>query len=66
MTDKRPHISRRVKRYGNVTRGWDWKTTPELLEAADTLRVRLGIDKTQMIEDALREYIEKHAEKPDP
>ena len=51
-----PH-NRRSARYARLVRGWDWRTTPELLAEAEKLRQRLGVDKTQMIEEAIRAYI---------
>ena len=54
-----PH-KRRAARYARLVRGWDWRTTPELLAEAEDLRQRLGVDKTQLIEDAVRAYIAQH------
>lgn len=49
--------TRRQLRYGKLVRGWDWRTTPELLERADKARERLNITKTELIERAIEKYI---------
>ena len=54
------HPKRRSARYGRCVRGWDWRATPELLAEAEELRQRLRVDKTQLIEDAVRAYIAQH------
>ena len=54
-----PPPSRRQKRYGKLVRGWDWRTDPDLLEKAETTRNALGITRTEFIERAIAELIEK-------
>lgn len=56
-TDKKP--SRRQLRYGKLVRGWDWRTSPELLEKANDFRKINKLAKTELIEQALEKYIEK-------
>lgn len=46
--------AQRAARYGKLVRGWDWRTTPELLEDAEALAARLGMSKTQLLEHAIR------------
>jgi len=50
---------RRIKRYGKLVRGWDWRTDPELLERAEKSRIRLNATRTQYIEQAILLMIEK-------
>lgn len=52
---------RRVERYGKLVRGWDWRTTPDLLAEAEALATRLGMNRTQLLEHALRRLIEQSA-----
>lgn len=52
--------TRRPDRYGRLVQGWNWRTTPELLEMADQAREKLGINKTEMIEQALKDFINRH------
>jgi predicted DNA-binding protein len=51
--------SRRSLRYGKLVRGWDWRTSPELLEKANEARERLNLTKTELIERAIEKYIEE-------
>ena len=48
---------RRSERYGKLVQGWNWRTTPELLEIADQARERLGLDKTEFLEQAIKHFI---------
>ncbi len=45
--------SRRSIRYGQLVRGWSWRTTLERLERMEGLRKRLGISKTEFLEMAI-------------
>lgn len=46
-------VSRKV-RYGQLVRGWDWRTTPERLKQMETCATyMLKIDKTTLIEFAV-------------
>ena len=49
--------NRRQTRYGKLKRGWDWRTTPERLEKAESLVEKLGITKTEFLEAAIDLYI---------
>ena len=51
--------ARRQSRYGNLVRGWDWRTTPELLEQADDAREKLNLSQTEFLERAITELIKK-------
>lgn len=53
--------ARRAERYGKLVRGWDWRTTPDLLAEAEALATRLGMNRTQLLEHALRRWIEETA-----
>jgi len=53
--------ARRAERYGKLVRGWDWRTTPDLLAEAEALATRLGMNRTQLLEHALRRLIEQSA-----
>lgn len=54
--------SRRSLRYGKLVRGWDWRTTPELLEKAETKRKEINLSRTEFLELALTKLIENEAE----
>jgi len=57
--------ARRQKRYGKPkVRGWSWKTFPELLDKADTVRKELGLDKTEFIELAFQTVVDLHEAAP--
>jgi len=43
-------MSDRPNRYGELIRGWDWRTRPERLTKAEKRRRELGINRTQFIE----------------
>jgi len=49
--------SRRKQRYGKLVRGWDWRTTPGLLEQAERDRKRLGLSRTEYLENAIMEKL---------
>ena len=49
--------SRRSLRYGKLVRGWDWRTTPELLEKAEAKRNELNLGKTEFLELAITSYL---------
>ena len=55
-----PAPTKRQARYGRLVRGWDWRTTPERLQMAEKLRLAQGITRTELIERAIDEYLEKH------
>jgi hypothetical protein len=44
----------RERRYGKLTRGWDFRTYPELLEQAKQKAEHMGLSQTEFIEYALR------------
>lgn len=44
----------RKQRYGNLVRGWGFRTYPDLLEKAEQAANRLGMTKTEFIEYSLR------------
>lgn len=50
--------ARRIARYGKLVRGWNWRTTPELLKKADAKRQELGISQTELLERALIAFLE--------
>lgn len=52
-------MSNRKERYGKLVRGWDWRTTPDLLHRADIARKRQRMTKTEFIEYALNLAIKK-------
>lgn len=52
-------ITRRQTRYGTLVRGWDWRTTPDLLEQAEEARQKLNLSQTEFIERAITELIER-------
>lgn len=52
--------ARRGARYGRLVNGWRWRTTPDLLERADALRERLGLDQTQLIETAIQRLLDEN------
>lgn len=45
---------------GNTIRGWAWRTFQERLDSAEAVRVKLGINQTEMLERALDEFIERN------
>lgn len=51
--------SRRQVRYGNLIRGWDWRTTEELLDKAEKTRLEMKLSKTEFLERAIKELIER-------
>jgi hypothetical protein len=51
--------SRRSQRYGKLVRGWEWRTTPELLDKAESIKKKLNITRTELIERAIAELIER-------
>lgn len=48
----------RSLRYGKLVRGWDWRTTPELLEKAEAKRKELNLNRTEFLEKAINHLIE--------
>lgn len=52
-------MTRRESRYGNLERGWAWRTTAERLERAEAQRQRIGASKTQFLEMAVDGLIER-------
>lgn len=50
--------TRRSHRYGKLVRGWDWRTTPELLAKAETKRKELNLSQTEFLELAINKLIE--------
>lgn len=56
---KAPQPSLRAMRYGKLVRGWDWRTKQELLDAAEKARTKMKLTKTEFLELALRELIER-------
>lgn len=55
-------LFRRSLRYGKLVRGWDWRTTPDLLEKAEAKRKELNLSRTEFLELAINKLIET----PDP
>ncbi len=51
--------ARRQSRYGKLVRGWEWRTSPELLEQAEIARSELKLTQTEFLERAITELIEK-------
>lgn len=51
--------ARRQSRYGKLVRGWDWRTTQELLDSAEQARLKLNLDRTEFLERAIAELIER-------
>lgn len=49
----------RQLRYGRLVRGWDWRTTPELLEQAEDARQKLNLSQTEFLERAITDLIER-------
>ncbi len=47
----------RRSRYGKLVRGWDWRTTPELLEKAEEKRKELNLNRTEFLELAINQLI---------
>lgn len=54
--------TRRQSRYGQLVRGWDWRTTEERLQKAEKLRLAQGITRTELLERAIDEYLAQHGE----
>lgn len=54
--------TKRQVRYGRLTRGWDWRTTPERLQNAERLRLAQGITRTELLERAIDEYLAQRSE----
>ena len=52
--------SRRQSRYGQLVRGWDWRTTAERLQKAEAKRIKQGITRTELLERAIDEYLAQH------
>lgn len=52
--------TRRSLRYGKLVRGWDWRTTPELLEKAEKKRKELKLSRTEFLEKAISKLIEQN------
>ena len=55
MTDKKK--TRRATRYGNLIRGWDWRTLPDRLARMEEHRALLGISRTEYLERAIDEFL---------
>lgn len=43
-------MKNRKERYGNLVRGWDWRTSPVLLSRAEKRREELNMNKTEYLE----------------
>ena len=54
--------ARRQQRYGKLVRGWDWRTTPDLLKQAEEARQKLNLSQTEFLERAIAELIEQTRE----
>ena len=54
--------TRRQSRYGQLVRGWDWRTTAERLQKAEAKRIKHGITRTELLERAIDEYLAQHGE----
>lgn len=59
IADRKDEQARRQTRYGKLVRGWDWRTTPELLERAEQAREKLGVTRTEFLERAIAELADK-------
>lgn len=53
-------LSRRSLRYGKLVRGWDWRTTPELLEKAEKKRKELNLSRTEFLEKAIETLVNEN------
>ena len=51
--------TRRSQRYGKLVRGWDWRTTPSLLEKAEAKRKELNLSRTEFLEKAINQLLEE-------
>jgi hypothetical protein len=60
-TGGRKPLTRRAKRYGKTVRGWDWRAIPELLDQAEAFRLKNGMERTELLERALSEYLRSHS-----
>ena len=56
-----PRQLRRSARYGKLVPAWRWRTTPARLERMEELREKLGISKTELIETAIDQLLERSA-----
>lgn len=57
---KKPSPTKRQTRYGKLVRGWPWRTFAERLAKAEAVRVKLGINQTEMLERAIDEFMERN------
>ena len=53
-------LTKRQTRYGKLVRGWPWRTFADRLAKAEAVRVKLGINQTEMLERALDEFMERN------
>lgn len=51
-------VTRRAERYGKLVRGWEWRTTRELLRKAEAKRIELNLSQTEFMELAFTRLIE--------
>jgi hypothetical protein len=49
--------TRRQSRYGQLVRGWGWRTTAERLQKAEAKRIKEGITRTELLERAIDQYL---------